>query len=510
MSQFYKKPDKEPAPQKGTGGRKPGRKKSWFFPEITGKKRIALYAYSALTVLAAIIVVGYIAFEAFSAPPPIPSSSINTRPPRPSADAAADPNGPEFVQNPELSSDRKDQFYTFLLVGQDIVGGGLTDTMMLAAYDVPNQTLNVMSLPRDTYVRRNGSLILLNAVYVWVGGGDAGKEALKAEVTKLTGIPVDYFAVVQWKAFGELVDAIGGVYYDVPRNMNYKDPEQNLYINVKKGYQLLDGDLAMQVVRFREGANGYADGDLGRIRTQQGFMKAVVKKCLEPGVLLSNLTEYIEIFQKNVNTDLTAGDLTYFAKSAVGGLEMDNVAFVTMPNKPASNGHLYPDAPEIVKLVNEGFNPYREDIELWELTVESGSSGGGSGSGSSTTSTPKPSATPTPSPSGSPEPTDSPEPTGSSEPSHSPSPSDSPRPNSSARPSASPRPSEGPVMPTGSEASPEVSPSATDEPDPEESGPPAQETDTPIFTPPPMATPEPTPVPSPEEAPPLIPSGPVG
>lgn len=478
-------------------------KKHWFFPRITGKKRIGLYAYTALTVFAAIIVGGYIAFEAFSAPPDIPVAE-NTRPPRPTADVVVTgPGGVEIVtQVPEVSSDRREQFYTFLLVGQSQEeGGSLTDTMMLAAYDVPNQTLKVMNLPRDTYVRRNGKLILLNAVYTWVGGGDAGKEALKAEVTKITGIPVDYFVLVKWEAFGELVDAIGGVWYDVPRDMNYKDPEQDLYINVSKGYQLLDGDKAMQVVRFREGANGYIDGDLGRIRTQQSFMKALIKQCLELDTLLSNLTKYIEIFQRNVTTDLDVSALTYFGKSAVGGLDMDNVSFVTMPNKPAANGHLYPSASAIVELINDGFNPYWDAIELWELTVESGSS-------SSTTSTPKPSATPTPTakPSESPEPTESATPSNSPRPSSSPRPSASAQPSSSPRPSASARPSDSPEPTDTGEEPPMISTQPSREPEPEESKPATRETEPPIFTPPPMDTPEPTP----EEAPPEPPSGPVG
>lgn len=487
MSQFYQKPDKEPTAPSGGGKR--AIKKRWFFPQITGKKRIALYAYSALTVFAAIIVVGYIAFEAFSAPPEIPVAD-NTRPPRPSVEVpeGEDPNNPDIIEPiPDLSNDRREQFYTFLLVGQSQEeGGSLTDTMMMASYDVPNQTLKVMNLPRDIYVSRKGRRMLLNAVYNWCGGGDSGKDGLKEEVRKLTGIPIDFFVLVQWEAFGELVDAIGGVYFDVPRDMKYSDPEQDLYIDVRAGYQLLDGSKAMQVVRFREGANGYIDGDLGRIRTQQSFMKALVKKCLEPGVLLTHLTEYIEIFQKNVTTDLAVSDLTYFAKSAVGGLDMDNVSFVTMPNKSAPNGHLYPDAKAIVELINDGFNPYWDAIELWELTVESGSSSSGSSGSSGTTSTPTPSATPTPSTT----PSESPEPTGS--PSASPSPSGSPNPSDTS----------GPVGPTAS-----TRPSQS--PDPEGSESPAQGTETPVLTPPPMESPEPTPTETSEEAP-VLPSNPVG
>lgn len=484
MSQFYEKPEgpegksKTAPPKRIAGGGRTKKKGTWFFPEIVGKKRIGLYAYTALTVVAAMIVAGYLVFQMFSAPPVIEGSE-NTRPPRPSSEGVLDPDNPEFIENPELSSDRKDQFYTVLLVGQDVFGGGLTDTMMLAAYDVPNQTVSVMSLPRDTYIRRNGRRMLLNSVYNWGGGASGdGIQTLKEEVRELTGVPVDYYAIVQWKAFGELVDAIGGVYYDVPRNMNYDDNIQDLHIHVSKGYQLLDGDKAMQVVRFREGANGYIDGDLGRIRTQQGFMKAVVKKCLEPGVLLSNLTEYIAIFQENVNTDLSVNALTYFTKSAVGGLDMENVEFITMPNKSAGDGHLLPDGEKLVELVNERFNPYLEDIELWELDLETEMV---------QRPTPKPTSTPMP------------------EESEDPAPGESGTPGESPAPSGDPS---GPVVPSTRPTAPPTGVPATKptetpagsspEPSPE-SEPPVENTPEPPV--------EPTPEPTPEEAPPLLPGG---
>ena len=346
-----------PAPKTGKLPAGKGKKK----PKYTGKARAAYIGYVTLTVVSALIVAFYIAFSVLSSPPPTPDY---TRPPIPTDVGGGGGDQPIFV--PGISSERKEEFYTFLLVGQsEETGGSLTDTMMLASYDVPNQALSVMSLPRDTYVNYNGRNRLLNNIYTLGGIND-----LRGEVRKLTGIYPDYYVIVQWEAFGELVDAIDGVYYDVPRDMQYYDPTQNLRINLKKGYQLLNGDKAMQVVRFREGANGYADGDLGRIRTQQGFMKALVKKCLEPATLLSNLGDYISIFQRNVETNLDLNALTYFVKSAVGKLEMEDVEFVTLPIKEAGDGaHLLALPQQVLDLVNERFNPYLEALELGELSI---------------------------------------------------------------------------------------------------------------------------------------------
>ena len=361
--------------------------------------------------IAALIVAGFVIFNFISAPPEVSAPT-----PTPRITTYLDDEGNEVEEEiPGLAANRKEQFYTFLLVGQDTFGGGNTDTMMLAAYDVPNQTLNVMSLPRDTYVRYNGRRVLLNSVYNRAGAGDSGMEALKEEVGELTGVTPDFYVIVQWEAVGELVDAIGGVYFDVPRRMYYNDLSQDFKIDLQEGYQLLDGNDAMGLLRWRHNSDdsghilnsGYANGDLGRIETQQAFMTAVIEKCLQPSVLLPNLLEYIDIFQRNVVTDLSVGNMAYFAKSAIGNMNMDNVAFMTMPWKDAGDGaHVLPIGSQLVEAINDGFNPYEEDISLSDLdlvtSIGSSSSSSSSGSGSRPTATPTPDATPSESPAGTP------------------------------------------------------------------------------------------------------------
>ena len=124
--------------------------------------------------------------------------------------------------------------------------------------------------------------------------------------------------------------------------MNYDDPYQDLHIHQEKGYRLLSGDDAMQVLRYRHDNRkngvtlGYPDGDLGRIKTQQAFLTAMVEQLLK----LENITkvnEFARVFQENVETDLTFQNILWFAKSAyLGGLKMENVNFLTMPNKNVS------------------------------------------------------------------------------------------------------------------------------------------------------------------------------
>lgn len=456
------------APRRRPAGQKSGSPK----PKRTGKDLIRHRIFVGATVVAAIIVAAFVLWNIFSAPPDVDTPNI-TRPPQ--TTTTVDPEtGEEIeVEVPGLSADRKKEFYTFLLVGQDTFGGGNTDTMMLAAYDVPNQTLNVMSLPRDTFVNYNGRKVLLNSVYNRAGGArdtDKGIAALKKEVEEFTGIPVDYHVIVQWDAVGELVNAIDGVEFDVPRRMYYNDLSQGFKIDLQPGRQHMDGSKAMQLIRWRHNSDdsghilnsGYANGDLGRIETQQDFMKAIIKKCLQPGVLLTNLGEYITIFQKNVVTNLSVSNMTYFAKSAVGGLDMDNVEFITMPWKNAGDGsHVLPVASELLKAVNAGFNPYKEDIRSNELDIVTSID-----LPAKSTSSAEPSETPDTEPSESPDASQTPTPTNTpngDEPVAPPGVTTTPRPSESPKASATPNPS---ASAEPSQAPAESQPPSTAPPEP--------------------------------------------
>lgn len=278
---------------------------------------------------------------------------------------------------------RKDDFYTFLIVGRDTGGGGNTDTILLAAYDLANQKLAAMSLLRDTMVNVSWDIKKINSVYNVYGGGGDGIEALKQEVGQLVGFVPDFHVVVEWEAVGELVDAVGGVTFDVPLDMSYDDPTQDLHIHISKGFQHLDGEQVMQVLRFRKNNNGapgiYAQGDIGRIQVQQDLLMAIADKLLQPSVV-AHIPELVDIFMENVETDLTIPNLLWLAKSAIqGGLRTDSVNFVTLPanyngyfwsySMDRNESYVFPKAGEIVELVNEDFNPYLTDVTRANLDI---------------------------------------------------------------------------------------------------------------------------------------------
>lgn len=152
---------------------------------------------------------------------------------------------------------------------------GLADTIMVFSFDSEQNRLEAVSVPRDTYYYRaeyaGAAYQKINSVFSTEGI----EGCAKAVSDVLDGIPIHYYAETDSEGIAKIVDAMGGVEMDVPIDMDYEDPDQDLYIHLKAGYQLLNGDQAVQYLRFR---SAYADGDLGRVSAQQEFLKAAVKQ----------------------------------------------------------------------------------------------------------------------------------------------------------------------------------------------------------------------------------------
>lgn len=271
-------------------------------------------------------------------------------------------------------SGRKNGVYTLLVAGKDTGGGGNTDTMILASFDTRAGKINAISLPRDTMVNVSWKTKKLNTVYNYHKGKDTktqvenGMSGLRTYVGKLTGIIPDYYVIVEWDAVGELVDALGGVTFNVPYTMDYDDPAQNLHIHQKKGERLLSGDDAMQVIRWRKNNGGKGIGDAGRMEVQQGFLMAVARECLQLKHV-ANISSFAKIFQENVTTDLSVGNIVWLAEKAIGMNAEEDIRFFTMPFENYSRGTAYvlPKVPELLAILNDGINPYKRDIVSSDL-----------------------------------------------------------------------------------------------------------------------------------------------
>ena len=194
-------------------------------------------------------------------------------------------------------------------VSTDQEGVYLTDTIMVASYDPNKQTAVLLSIPRDSYTgsnpRRATADKKINALY---NISKDPQDTLDA-VNELTGLNVQYYALIQTEALIELVDAIGPIEYNVPIDMDYDDVTQDLHIHLKAGVQQIDGEKAEQLLRFRHNNDGtsypteYGDNDIGRMRTQREFMTAVV----EQTVKLENITKLgsiLDIAGRNLITNI--------------------------------------------------------------------------------------------------------------------------------------------------------------------------------------------------------------
>lgn len=242
----------------------------------------------------------------------------------------------------------------------------LTDTIMLCSYDPKTQEASILSIPRDTFVGKNKKNATgsdkINALY------QISPEKTVQAVSKLTGIDIKYYLNIDTEALKEVVDSIGGVYFDVPIDMDYDDSTQDLHIHMKKGYQLLDGDKAEQVVRFRHNNDGtsypteYGDNDLGRMRTQREFLKAVIKKLATPSTL-TKVNDLIKIANNNVTTNLDLSLAKDYAPYAVE-FKSENLKTATLPGTPElCNGvWLYThDATETKQVIEDLFGSQEDD-----------------------------------------------------------------------------------------------------------------------------------------------------
>lgn len=267
------------------------------------------------------------------------------------------PEGDSFLN-------RREGVYTFLIVGLDDTSE-TTDTLLLATYDVTAGEVNFLSIPRDTAVDVPWEYQRISTVYSTPLSEGGGIENLKQQVRDLTGVFPDYYFVVDTDAVGQLVDALGGVWFDVPQDMDYDDPYQDLQIHQEAGYRLLTGEDAMEIVRFRSRG---IDGDLNRIQVQQDLMKVVIQQCLALEDW-SDVLELAGIFSENVTTDLPADNLLWFAQQAME-IDSDQVRFFTLP---CSGGYeksilyLLADPEETAELINQYFNPYTYDISSADL-----------------------------------------------------------------------------------------------------------------------------------------------
>lgn len=271
--------------------------------------------------------------------------------------------------SPDISStssryERKKLCYTFLIAASDQSSGN-SDVIIVLTYDTINKNVGIVSIPRDTLI--DSDYPKINTKY------HSGVDVLQNTVSDLLGIPIDFYITIDVEGFVKLVDTIGGVDFDVPCNMSYDDPFQDLSIHFEPGIQYLDGDAALRVCRWRKNndGTGYVDSDIGRTKTQQALIKVITKKVIANP---QKIASYLDIFSKYIKTDLSLGNMAWFAQNALGLNMESDFSAATLPGDGTVtyNGfsycyQLYPD--QVLEIVNKTINPYTEDITLDDMNI---------------------------------------------------------------------------------------------------------------------------------------------
>ena len=267
-----------------------------------------------------------------------------------------------------------------LLLGEST---GLTDTIIACSYNPNTQEATMLSIPRDTFVgsseKRATASDKINAVFQ----GQYPEKTLEA-VNEVTGLNIPYYVLVDTKALQELVDAIGGVEFYVPMDMDYDDTSKENYlrIHLKEGMQTINGEQAEQLLRFRHNNDGstypasYGEQDIGRMRTQREFIMAALKQTLKPENIFK-IGEFIDIANRNVKTNLPIELIKDYIPYAVE-FNTENIITETLPGESVKlNGvWLYrKNDLETQQLINELFfdGPTEEELEAIESQKESAS-----------------------------------------------------------------------------------------------------------------------------------------
>lgn len=251
-----------------------------------------------------------------------------------------------------------------LLLGLD-GDGTRSDVLMFMGFDNKNKKITVLSIPRDTRVQIGKSYQKINAA---IGIGAKGVKIKKIsepeeltiqKVKELIKLPIHYFITLDFKGFRNIIDIFGGVDFDIPdvegdgKGMNYNDPYQNLRIHLKPGIQHLNGAMAEGVVRYRR---GYINADLGRIQTQQSFVKEFIKQKFRPYYLTKAKSIYEEL-KRHMRTNYTLYDLARHI-SIIRQLKPENIECYSLPgDSKLINGIWYfiPDIKATQNLILERF-----------------------------------------------------------------------------------------------------------------------------------------------------------
>lgn len=259
----------------------------------------------------------------------------------------------KIVQNISKRGDYP-EYINLLLMGLD-ESEKRADGIALINFHPQRGKVNILSITRDTMVKLdNGRISKINALL-----GMGGEAKIIEKVENLIDMPVHYYLTINFEGLREIIDLLDGVEIDIPFDMKYDDPYQNLYIRLEKGKQILDGKKVEQYLRYRKGnrtGEGYEDGDIGRIRAQQQFIKEFINQKLKLKYLVK-INDIFFVIKNNVTTNIEIGDVNFYL-SSIKNIDTDKVDFFTLPGYPEyiDNQYYYiHDDKKTKEIINNNF-----------------------------------------------------------------------------------------------------------------------------------------------------------
>ena len=267
-----------------------------------------------------------------------------------------------------LSDDMQKAYVNALLCGVD-KDGYRTDVLIFAQMNLIDNTINMVQIPRDTYVSINHVDKKINSAY----GYNKEDQLFKEVEYILGGVEVDKYVLVNFEGFRELIDAIGGVEFEVPADLQYNDPYQDLNIDLKKGLQTLNGKKAEQLVRFRQ-TNDHTDIQtllgMSREELQQKFIYTAIDQLISLKNVM-RIPKLASIVTENASTNFTTSEIIKHGTSALK-IGFDNINIMTLPgvNSYQYNGWYYIcDTIKTKQMVEEFFTPDKEEISKEEIEI---------------------------------------------------------------------------------------------------------------------------------------------
>ena len=347
-----------------------GAEKKTGLADFFGKKWVRVLTV-IMAVTGTLIIAGVAWWNMNIVPPEIPEVEIPETVELPQFDINRTPRPADAPSStPAPVSRRKAGVYTFLFLGKE--NDGNTDTIMVGMLDTVNEVFNIVSIPRDTMVNVRRSVKRINAAY---GMGESSGKGngilqLKGELETVIGFVPDFYAVVNYNGFIRLVNTMGGVDFNVPKTM-YKILD-DMVIDLEKGQKKLNGDEALQLVRYRDynGTEGYGHDDYGRMAVQQEFLRAMGRQAISLGNLFK-LGEFLKIAEENLTSDMSGTTLMWIATTVLGyGTECLN--FYTLPTESVRYNrgwyeHVLVD--EALEMINAMINPFTRDITADDLDI---------------------------------------------------------------------------------------------------------------------------------------------